>query len=117
MPHNCQNDWIVTIVLKNSVFQSDVLKSGNFRHVQWPGITSSAANNFKELHSTCRCGRENLPAFLSQEFSTEYTHSRHIRIHKIGLLTTLSHNLLMVNGRFVRLKRYAPAHIARNIPR
>jgi hypothetical protein len=53
--------------LKNSVFQSDVLKSGNFRHVQWSGITFNAAN-FKELHSTCRCGRENLPEFLSQEF-------------------------------------------------
>ena len=55
------------IVLKNSVFQSDVLKSENFRHVQWPGITFGAAN-FKELHSTCRCGRENLPEFLGQEF-------------------------------------------------
>jgi hypothetical protein len=55
------------ILLKNSMFQLGVLESDNFRHIQSPEITFSTAN-FKELHSTCRCGSENLPEFVSQEF-------------------------------------------------
>jgi hypothetical protein len=42
-----KNDYIGRILFKNAVFQFDVLKSGNFRHVQGPGITFSARYKFR----------------------------------------------------------------------
>jgi hypothetical protein len=55
------------IVLKNSAFHSGALKSNHFRSAQLPEI-DFGAENFIELHSLCRCGRENLRKFMCQEF-------------------------------------------------
>lgn len=55
-------DRYLPILLKNPVLCLDVLKLAFFRSVQLPEINFNE-DNYKERHSTCRCGRENLPRF------------------------------------------------------